>query len=204
MNTYFWELRPDDIRWLGMSIFFSLIALGIAGPLQLHFEKRDIAIVCLIFLIVTLMLKVFFRFADVWPDNGDSKLLPLLILFTSAQMFLATLFAVMVVAMLPDMVDEQQWSVGRRQEGVFASAFSFASKTTAGIGLLLGGLLLEYVIAFPTQAEPGEISPNTLLALGVVDGLIVPCFFFIPVYMLRRYSLSRNRLAEIQSQLASR
>jgi Na+/melibiose symporter-like transporter len=152
-------------------------------------------------LIITLITKVSFRFTDIWPDNGDAKLLPLLVLFTCIQMFFVTLFSVMVVAMLPDMVDEQQLLVGRRQEGVFASAFSFASKTTAGFGLLVGGLLLEHVIAFPTQALPGGIPADTLIALGVVDGLLVPCLFFLPVYLLSRYSLSRDKLADIQALL---
>ena len=201
MNTYFWELRSEDLRWLGVSITFAFIALAIAGPLQSRFSKRDIAVVCLVFLIIALMTKVSFRFTDIWPDNGDAKLLPLLVLFTCIQMFFVTLFSVMVVAMLPDMVDEQQLLVGRRQEGVFASAFSFASKTTAGFGLLVGGLLLEHVIAFPTKAVPGEVPADTLITLGVVDGLLVPCLFFLPVYLLSRYSLSRDKLAAIQAQL---
>ena len=203
MNTYFWELRSEDLRWLGLSIVFAFIALAMTRPLQSRFGKRDIAIVCLVLLIITLVTKVSFRFTDIWPDNGDIKLLPLLVLFTCIQMFFVTLFSVMVVSMLPDMVDEQHLLVGRRQEGIFASAFSFASKTTAGLGLLVGGLLLEHVIAFPTKALPGEIPADTLIALGVVDGLLVPCFFFLPVYLLSRYSLSREKLTAIQAQLSS-
>lgn len=201
MNTYFWELRSEDLRWLGLSIVFAFVAFAITRSLQNRFGKRDIAVVCLVLLIITLVTKVSFRFTDVWPANGDPKLLPLLVLFTCIQMFFVTLFSVMVVAMLPDMVDEQQLLVGRRQEGVFASAFSFASKTTAGLGLFVGGLLLEHVIAFPTQATPGEVGADTLITLGVVDGLLIPCFFFLPVYLLSQYSLSKEKLAVIQAQL---
>ena len=59
----------------------------------------------------------------------------------------------------------------------------------------------EHVIAFRTQATPGEVGADTLITLGVVDGLLIPCFFFLPVYLLSQYSLSKEKLAVIQAQL---
>ena len=107
----------------------------------------------------------------------------------------------MVGSLVADLVDEQELRTGLRQEGVFASAISFASKATSSVGILVGGLLLDFVIVFPRQAAFGSVDDDTLFLLALNDGVIIPALFFIPIFLITRMNGSRAQLAEIQAEL---
>jgi Na+/melibiose symporter-like transporter len=107
----------------------------------------------------------------------------------------------MFASMVADVVDEQEAQVSRRQEGVFSSAIGFSAKATTSLGLILGGFLLDYVVAFPRGTQPGEVESATLIRLAVTDGIAVPILFALPIYLLSRYTLTRERLTQIQANL---
>lgn len=201
MNTYFWGLASEDLRWMTLSFLGALVALAFVGPLQKIYDKQRVATVTCALLVVTIMSKVMLRFLGVLPENGDPLLLYLLVSIFTFQVFLLTLFGVLAASFLPDMVDEQELKFGHRQEGVFASAFSLAAKATTGLGLLLGGMLLDFFVAFPRGADPSAIDPAIITRLGITDGILVPAFFAIPIYALSRYSLTREKLVDIQKGL---
>ena len=66
--------------------------------------------------------------------------------------------------MMADLMDEQELATGRRQEGVFSAAISFSAKATSSLGLIIGGSLLDFVIAFPTQADIGTVDDKKEVA----------------------------------------
>jgi Na+/melibiose symporter-like transporter len=45
------------------------------------------------------------------------------------------------------------------------------------------------------------VADATLFRLALTDGILVPMFFLLPILMLRRYSLTRERLESIQAEL---
>ena len=49
--------------------------------------------------------------------------------------------------------------------------------------------------------QPGEVADDTLFRLAFSDGIAVPICYFLPIYMLSRYTLTRDRLTEIQAEL---
>ena len=106
--------------------------------------------------------------------------------------------------MIPDVVDENEFSTGLRQEGVFSAGIAFAGKSTTGLGLFAGGLLLEWVVAFPVQTQPDTLDPDLIVRLGFVDGILVPAFSIIPIMLLRRYRLSRTQLEAVQKAIKNR
>lgn len=50
--------------------------------------------------------------------------------------------------MVADIADGHELATGKRQEGIFFSAVSFANKTTTGLGSLIGGVGLDLIDCF--------------------------------------------------------
>ena len=204
MNTYYWEFKPADLRWYGLTIFGAMAAFVTVPVYQRKYEKQDILVVAIGVACILPIIRVTFRFLDIWPDNGDPMLLVLFIILAAFAVYALTTAGIMFGSMIADLVDEQEFSAHRRQEGVYSSAIGFSAKATSSLGLIAGGLLLDIFISFPRGTDVGEVADPTLFRLALTDGILVPIFFLIPILMLRRYSLTRERLEEIQSELAKR
>ena len=86
------------------------------------------------------------------------------------------------------------------------SSISFSAKATSGFGLLLAGVLLEYVIRFPqggAGASPADLDAQTVFRLGLMDGIVIPLFYIIPfTFLARGYDLTREDHEQIQRKLA--
>ena len=61
------------------------------------------------------------------------------------------------------------YGVGRRQEGIFFGAVSFAGKAAGAFGHVIAGILVD-VIGFPAQAEVGSVPAEKLAQLGLLNG----------------------------------
>jgi GPH family glycoside/pentoside/hexuronide:cation symporter len=204
MNTYFWGFTPDDLRWFAFAAIGAICAFITVPILQRSIDKHTLLQLFLSLYMVGAILKVCFRFWDIWPDNGDPWLLYLLIVHAIVMTYLLTTCGIMVGSLIADLMDEQELVTRRRQEGVFSAAISFSAKATSSIGLIIGGFLLDFVIRFPKQAELGSVDESTLVYLAVCDGVAIPMLFFIPIYLMSRMTMTRLRLAEIQASLEER
>jgi len=204
MNLYFWEFGPGDLRWFALAVVGAVGSFLTVGLLQKHFEKQKIMAGSVFALMVLGMIKVILRFTGVWPDNGDPLLLTLLVIHTSFGAYFYATVLIMFASMVADIVDEQDHNTGLRQEGVFSAGISFAGKATSGLGLVIGGVLLDLVVHFPRSAKPGQVPDHTLLSLAVIDGIIMPALYLVPLFLLLRYSLTSERLAGIQVDLQRR
>ena len=130
MNLYFWEFSSRDIRWFALAAVGAAAAFVAIGPLQKRFEKQQIITVAAILIMVLGMIKVGFRFAGFWPDNGDPLLLPLLVSHASFLSFAGAIPIIMYASMIPDVVHENEFSTGLRQKVVFSAGIAFAGKST--------------------------------------------------------------------------
>lgn len=204
MNLYFWQFGTDDIRWFSFALLGAAMAFVSVGWLQTVFEKHQIMIYAMSLLMVMAMLKVGLRFLQVWPENGEPSLLPMLVVHASIMAYGGSLVLIMFASMIADIVDEQEHLTTMRQEGTFSAGVSLAGKSTTGLGLIIGGLLLDWVIALPAGATPETIAPGVVIRLGVVDGLLVPAFYLIPILLIRNYRLDRHRLSRLQHQIRQR
>jgi GPH family glycoside/pentoside/hexuronide:cation symporter len=155
-------------------------------------------------LMVMAMLKVGLRFLQVWPENGEPSLLPMLVVHASIMAYGGSLVLIMFASMIADIVDEQEHLTSMRQEGTFSAGVSLAGKSMTGLGLIIGGLLLDWLIALPAGATPETITSDVVIRLGVVDGLLVPAFYLIPILLIRNYRLDRHQLSRLQQQIRQR
>ena len=204
MNTYFWEFTPDELRWFAFSAVGAICAFMFVPLLQRAIDKHTLLQYFLSIYMVGAILKVCFRFWDIWPQNGDPMLLYLLVVHAIVMTFLITTCGIMVGSLIADLMDEQELDTGKRQEGVFASGISFSAKATSSVGIVIGGFLLDYIIRFPTKAAMGEVGEQTLFLLALNDGVLIPALFFIPTYLMSRMTMTRVRLQEVQTALMKR
>ena len=105
-------------------------------------------------------------------------------------------------SMIADVVDENEVSTGTRQEGMFFSALSFSGKAVSALGTMIGGAILS-MVDFPVGATVDQVPAETIFNMGLINGPVLHCFYFIPLIIYTRYQLSRTRHEEIREELAS-
>lgn len=204
MNTYYWELLPEQIRYFTIvGLFAPIIGFLVTAPLHDRFEKKPVLITCLVLLLLFATLPVLLRMSGFFPGNDSGALLPWLLAFYVVTVTFGVILLISAMSALADIADEHELNTHRRQEGIFYSARSFFAKASSGLGHLLAGIAID-VIAFPVGAEPGTVDPKTVFNLGLIDGplAVIPGVIAVAFYL--QYNLTRSRHAEIQAALSVR
>jgi Na+/melibiose symporter-like transporter len=204
MQTFFWSLNGEQLRWFGLTFLGAAAAFVITPLLQARFDKKRLVIVGLMFLVANGVAVIGLRLIGVLPPNGAPMLLPLLIANEIIRIGVVTIVLIMFISMIADVLDAQELNTGRRQEGVFSAALSFSAKATSGLGILLGGVLLDYVIAFPRGVAPDAVDPDIIRLLGWIAGIALPLLYLVPFSLIARYKITREIHAEIRKQLDMR
>lgn len=203
MWTYFWELTTTDLRWFPIAAIGALAALPLIGKLQRRWDKKEILLTCSAVSLIEGIVIVNLRFFGILPENGTTELLAVLIgagIFSAA---IAVTQGVLGASVIADILDEQELRTGLRQEAMFNAALSFCGKAVSGIGLVMGGLIINF-IGFPTGADPSELSEGSVIQLGVFAGVVLPLLYLIPILLWRKYEITREIHAKIQRELASK
>ncbi len=202
VSTHFWELTTQQI---GIVSVIGVAGIVIGVPFwtlaSRYLDKKPTFLWgTLIFAMLPLLLKI----AGFWPAKEQTGLYLGLL---SASGFLAAFGGgaglVAAGSMMADLVDEHEFDTGRRQEGIFFGAIAFSGKASSGLGHLIAGVAID-LIGFPENAVPGKVAPDVVRNLGILYG---PGIFFMGMLafiFLVRYSLTRERVAEIQKVLADR
>jgi Na+/melibiose symporter-like transporter len=204
MNTYFWGLGPEQLRWFTLAIFGALAAFLVVSPLQKRFDKKSLLLVSLALQVLDGSAVVGARLLHLLPPNGDRGLIVFLIANATFDAFLGTVLGIMFASMIADTLDVQELKTGLRQEGLFSAAQAFAGKATAGLGTLLSGYLLQYVVRWPIHADPHHPDPSALFRLGLYGGILVPCFFVFVLMLGTFYRITRESHAETIAALELR
>ena len=180
INTYFWGLAPEQLRWFTLAILGAIAAFLVVTPLQKRFDKKPLLLAALALQTLDGSLVVGARLLHLLPANGDKGLLVFLIANEIFRQFLGVILGIMFGSMIADTLDEQELRTGLRQEGMFAAAQSFAGKATTGLGTLLSGALLQFAVRWPAHVDAHHLDPAAVMRLGVYGGILVPaCFGFV-------------------------
>jgi Na+/melibiose symporter-like transporter len=201
MGTYFWGLSPEQLATMALFLVVSLFAgVALARPVSQRFEKRRSAVGLATAAILFGPLPIFLRLLGVMPPNGHPALLPLLIVHSVVLVTAIIIIGIVLASMVADVIDENELITGKRQEGMFSSAIAFTAKATSGVGGFLAGLALD-LIAFPTQAAPGQVPDEKLFLLGLAVGPCMFVLYLLTLVFLRRYRITRARHQEILDEL---
>jgi len=201
MQTYFWGLTADDLRWFAIAGIGAIVAFGITELLQKRFDKKHILIFCSIVSLVDGIMLINLRFFDLLPDNGTSLLLIILVVNSVFAAGIGTVHGIIGTSIVADILDDHELKTGYRQEGMFNAALSFSGKAVTGVGIVLGGLIIS-LIQLPTGVAPSDVPAEVIFRLGLVVGVLVPLLHIIPISMIPRYKLTRNVVLDIQATLA--
>jgi len=207
MFNYFWEFSSAQT----MSLFLALPLGALVGaPLTRHLHRFMSKHVTVLFgtswFAVFELTPVLLRLAGWFPENGTAELFWILL----AARFLMGLGAIQsnvsFNSMMADITDQHELETGRRQEGIFFGAISFSAKGTSGLGNLIAGVGLD-VIAWPRGPDirtAADVAPDAIVHLGILYGPMVGAFAVVALWCLSHYDLTRERHAEIQTELATR
>ncbi|HZC17733.1 MAG TPA: MFS transporter [Caulobacteraceae bacterium] len=204
LQTYFWGLAPEQLQWFSVGIFGAILAFAALSLLGRLFDKKTVLLWTFAMLAIDGVAVIGLRLLHLLPPNGSTVLLVILIANATFQNFLGTLLGIMFVSMLADTIDVQELNTGRRQEGIFSAALAFSGKATAGVGAIIAGFLLTQAVRWPAHADPHTLSADSVMRLGLVAGVLVPLLLVVPFTMGVRYSLTRERHAQIREELDRR
>jgi glycoside/pentoside/hexuronide:cation symporter, GPH family len=203
MNTYFWGLNTEALRWFTVSAVGAVIAFPLIASVQRRWDKKHILLTVSMLNLANGMVTVALRFAGLLPHNGDPVLLVILVASDTFGNVVGVLQGVIGASVVADILDQHELKTGFRQEAMFNAALSFSGKAVSGLGIVLGGLILT-LIALPPHAQPGEVPAGKIDLMGLIVGLCVPLFYLIPIYLIGRYRITRQAYAEIRRALDDR
>lgn len=205
INTYFWQLPPDKIRWLGLVGAPSAALGALLSPLLMRrFDRKPIMLTALAGTALFAQLVVNLRLLGLLPENQDPALMFYLLGNAAGFTFSLGLGGVAVLSMIGDIVDENELAKGVREEGLFYSARAFFAKASYSFGHLFAGIMLEYFVRLPFKAVPGELEADVLIRMGLTAGPIMGLAAVFSLLIYSRYNLPRERHQEILQSLKDR
>ena len=210
---FFWELDSQGKLFVLLVYPVGIMLGSIISPITHRFiDKRTGVIIGALGWAVFQVGPILLRFLGWFPENGTDSLVVTLLSLKFVQGIFAAQSLVSFNSILADIADEHELATGKRQEGIFFAAASFATKTTTGIGAFLGGIGLD-LISWPRGAHiqsAADIPPDTLTWLGLIYGPIVAGFAVFNVIFNLKCKMTRQgheenvrRLTELRAERAS-
>jgi len=192
INTHFWEFTPEQVSWIVLSLFVSaVLAANLAPRITARFDKKASAIGIYGISIVYGALPVLLRLAGWFPDNHSPWLFPIMLFHQVTEVTFIIMFGIVQSSMLADIVEHSELSTGRREEGLFFAARTFAAKATSGIGAFFAGIALD-LISFPRGATPGSVDPEVIFNLGLIYGPSLMVLYFLALLSITFYQITRR------------
>lgn len=206
MGFHFWGMTTEQLKFVPLGGFVGIVlALGTLPLITRRFDKKACLISGAFIILFNVNLPIILTLSTVswFPKPGSDVLLTVLIVSASITAYFALVIFSCLNSMFADIADEHELEVGERREGVIFSARSFAVKVTASLGLIFGGILLDY-IQFPRGASMGEVSSDIVWQLGFIVGPATSVFSVIGMFFYFSYAIDQKRHGEIIRELARR
>jgi Na+/melibiose symporter-like transporter len=202
--TYVFDFQPEQLAGLASSVVVGIIfASVVAQYLSRRFDKKVALAMCVItggvfafspqVLYFTGLLDTMStaaKFTYVFTVNGISQVF-----------FIA--YIILLDSMLTDVIDEHELHSGKREEGLFFAARSFATKASYGLGSFFAGIGLD-IIQFPQGASPETVPDSAVLSLAIMSGPVMFILFAATVVVSSRYPLTAKRHREIIAGISER
>jgi len=203
-NRHFWEFSSQQIGYINIPYFGSaLLALVLAPRFSLGIGKKYAGILITGIAVILAPLPLILRILDLMPANGTDALFYTLLVFNAIEVTIIIMSSILVSAMIADVVEDSEVKTGRRSEGIFFAANSFAQKAVNGLGVLVAGRILS-IVDFPTGAKPGEVPAETVVDLAYVYIPTLMVFYVSSLAILTAYKISRESHQSNLDTLASR
>ena len=201
-SRHFWELTSTQIGYMNIPYFFSaFVALMLAPRASRWLGKKKGGMIILALAFGMAPMPFILRVMGLFPDNGTETLFWTLVVFNTIEVTLIIMSSSLIAAMIADVVEDSEVKTGRRSEGIFFAANSFAQKAVNGLGVVVAGQILA-IIQFPTKAKPGEIPQETLFDLAYIYVPVLLFFYLFALTVLSLYKINREDHSENLRKLA--
>jgi Na+/melibiose symporter-like transporter len=201
---FFWELSSAQKLNVLLVYPVGIMAGTFIAPVwHRHFNKRSGVVFGGVYWALCQIVPILLRFIGAFPENGTEPLVITLMAVKLTQGIAAAQFLVSFNSMVADIADEHELATGKRQEGIFFAAVSFANKTTVGLGSLIGGVGLD-LIDWPTQVQhAADIPAEKLGQLGLLYGPLLAGFAVVSVLCVLQNKSTREGHQQVVRQLAA-
>jgi Na+/melibiose symporter-like transporter len=204
MNTFFWGFTSEQLGVFIFVIAAGALVVGFSARGVVHrFGNRRVGIASAIGMNVLGPFVIALKLTGILPHAGDPLLFKILVVTTFISYASLIMGMTVIGTMIADITDEHELTTGARQEGLLFAANMFMSKAASGLGVLFAGFMIK-LAHFPTAAQPGEVDPHVVNNLGFYSGLGAVLFGATIAYFFSRYTITPERHAEIQAELAKR
>jgi len=205
IQTYLWQLQPDQIRLFPLvGVVAGLTGATLAPILMKKFDRKPVMLCSLFGVGLFAQLVVDLRLIGVLPENGDPWLLPSLLANAAGFAFSIGMCMVAIMSMIGDIIDENELLTGLREEGLFYSARAIFGKGSYSVATLFAGMMLDFYVRLPEAAIPGELGQDTLSRLAITAGPVMGVSALISVAIYSLYRLDRKQHAEILAKIEAR
>ncbi len=201
-SRHFWELTTTQIGYMNLPYFFSaFIALMLAPMVSRWLGKKKGGMTVLGLAFAMAPMPYILRVLGLFPENGTDTLFWTLVVFNTVEVTLIIMSSSLIAAMIADVVEDSEVKTGRRSEGIFFAANSFAQKAVNGLGVVVAGQILA-IIQFPTKAKPGQVPEETLFDLAYIYVPTLLFFYLFALAVLSVYKINREDHSENLRKLA--
>ncbi len=201
-SRHFWELTTTQIGYMNLPYFFSaFIALLLAPMVSRWLGKKKGGMTVLGLAFAMAPMPYILRVLGLFPENGTDTLFWTLVVFNTVEVTLIIMSSSLIAAMIADVVEDSEVKTGRRSEGIFFAANSFAQKAVNGLGVVVAGQILA-IIQFPTKAKPGQVPEETLFDLAYIYVPTLLFFYLFALAVLSVYKINREDHSENLRKLA--
>ena len=201
-SRHFWELTTTEIGYMNIPYFFSaFIALMLAPRVSRWLGKKKGGMTVLGLAFAMAPMPFILRVLGLFPENGTDTLFWTLVVFNTIEVTLIIMSSSLIAAMIADVVEDSVVKTGRRSEGIFFAANSFAQKAVNGLGVVVAGQILA-IIQFPTKAKPGQVPEETLFDLAYLYVPTLLFFYLFALAVLSVYKINREDHSDNLRKLA--
>jgi Na+/melibiose symporter-like transporter len=198
---YLWHISIEMQGVLGAAVVGgSLLGMGFWKRAAERTDKKPVFLAGLVCFLVFSAPPLILKAVGVFPAEGSASYLPVLITATFLYSFGIAAAMVVVGSMMADITDEDELRYGRRREGIFFGALSFAAKAASGLGIVIAGTAYDFVGLYK-GLDPAEASAEIPKMLGLISGGIILALVGLSLLIFTRYDLTRASHAEIRARL---
>lgn len=199
--TYLFGFAPEHLALVASSSLLGIVfASIIAQTLIRRIDKKNVLAVCVSIGALFASLPLGMYLVGVFQLQPLEQKVGLVFLSNGISQAFFIAYVIVLDSMLSDTIDENELYNGRREEGLFFSARSLATKASYGLGSFFAGVALD-IIAFPQAANPQDVPLEALQSLAWLSGPISMTLFVLTIVVSRRYSLSAKRHRDILQRI---
>jgi len=201
---YLWHVSIEQQGLWGLFVLVGIIAgMSFWQRVALRTDKKPTFLLGLAWFTVFAAVPPFLKVADWLPAEGTRAYAAFF--YSSGFLFAFGIASAMVIvgSMMADITDEDDLLHGRRREGIFFGALSFAGKASTGLGVVIAGAVYDAVGLY-RGLDPAAAPPSVATHLGIVSGGVILVLVTLSLVFFRNYDLTRERQAQIRRELERR